>query len=202
MEQNKLYYSQNWFIPEELDIINFNKETPLDFLEIGSFEGKSTIYWLETYLKNKNSTITCVDPWTSYSQNSNTLNSYGKENQEWDFTNNYKTFTNNIKISNFIDKVVVKKGYSHDVLPKLITEKKLYDLVFIDGNHTSPSVLTDSINSFYLTKSSGIIIFDDYMWGDINSNNSPKPAIDCFISIFQSYIDVLFTGYRIVIKKK
>ena len=61
-------YTENWFSSEELtkiliNISNINPSEEIHVLEIGSFEGRSTIWFLETLLQNKKSTITCVDPW-------------------------------------------------------------------------------------------------------------------------------------------
>ena len=80
-------YTVDWFGGGEdlKQIIKFDSESELHILEIGSFEGRSTIWFLENLLKNPKSTITCVDPWTSYSQNSDSFNSYNTEGTEWNF---------------------------------------------------------------------------------------------------------------------
>ena len=56
-------YTVDWFgRGEDLkQIIKFDSESELHILEIGSFEGRSTIWFLENLLKNPKSTITCVD---------------------------------------------------------------------------------------------------------------------------------------------
>jgi predicted O-methyltransferase YrrM len=97
--------------------------------------------------------------------------------------------------------VIVEQGLSKDVLLKLILSKNKYDIIFIDGNHTSPFVLIDSILSWYLLKKDGLIIFDDYLWGEINSTISPKLAIDSFINCFGDYIEVIWSDYKKVIKR-
>ena len=81
-------YTVDWFGGGEdlKQIIKFDIESELHILEIGSFEGRSTIWFLENLLKNSKSTITCIDPWTSYSQNSDSFNSYNTEGTEWNCT--------------------------------------------------------------------------------------------------------------------
>ena len=54
---------------------------------------------------------------------------------------------------------------------------------------------------WYLLNDSGIMIFDDYLWGDINSSTAPKIAVDSFISCFKDYIEVIWNDYRVAIKK-
>lgn len=194
-------YTENWFQSSDLEkfIPKYTEEKRM--LEIGSFEGKSTVWFLENVLINNKSTITCVDPWTSYSQDINSFNSYNKTETEWNFTNHIKTFIYNIYQSGHPEKVIINKGFSHKILPKLINDGEKYDIIFIDGNHTSPFVLSDCVMSWYLLNDNGIIIFDDYLWGDINSTTAPKIAIDSFISCFKDYIEIIWSDYRIAIKK-
>jgi len=199
---NKEYkYTENWFGSEDIErfLPKYTEEKRM--LEIGSFEGKSTVWFLENILVNKNSTITCVDPWTSYSQNTDSFNSYNTLETEWDFTNHQKTFIYNIYQSGSPEKIIINKGFSYKILPKLINDNEKYDIIFIDGNHTSPFVLSDCVMSWYLLADSGIMIFDDYLWGDINSTTAPKIAIDSFISCFKDYIEIIWSDYRLAIKK-
>ena len=118
------------------------------------------------------------------------------------FRSHYNTFFSNIEQSGVSNKVVINRGFSHNVLPKLITQNKQYDIIFIDGNHVAPFVLTDSVLSWYLLKNKGIMIFDDYLWQYQSGKTvSPKLAIDSFISNFEDYCDVIWDGYKKAIKK-
>jgi len=196
-------YTENWFSSEDLEqFLPLNTQEELHILEIGSFEGKSTIWFLENLLQNPKSTITCIDPWTSYSQNSNSFNSYNQNNTEWDFQSHKDTFLYNIELSESKNKVIPYQGFSYDILPKLIIQNKQYDIIFIDGNHVAPFVLTDSVLSWYLLKNKGIMIFDDYLW-DYQSGETltPKLAVDSFISNFRDYCNIIWDGYRKAIKK-
>ena len=202
-------YTENWFSFSDLEqFLPLNTQEELHILEIGSFEGKSTIWFLENILQNPNSTITCIDPWTSYSQDSKSFKSYFKTDAEWDFTSHYNTFLYNTEQSGVFNKVIINQGFSHDILPKLITQNKQYNIIFIDGNHTAPFVLTDAVLSWYLLKPNGIMIFDDYLW-DYNPSGSsnttttvrPKLAIDSFISNFNDYCKVIWDLNRKAIKK-
>ena len=199
-------YTENWFSSQVgIDkIFTLNIENELHILEIGSFEGKSTVWFLDI-LSHPNSTITCIDPWTKYTQDTDSFNSYFKENARWDFTSSKDLYLHNIKESGNENKVIIKHGFSHELLPNLITENKEYDFIFIDGNHTAAFVLTDALMSWYTLKPGGIMVFDDYLWGAPDTKNSstttPKLAVDSFISVFKDYLEVLFTGPRVAIKK-
>ena len=200
----KYKYTENWLSSGELTeiLINISNINPLEemhILEIGSFEGRSTVWFLEKLLQNKKSTITCIDPWLDYALDKNSLNSYGPPR-----TKTMKTFHNNLKESGQKEKVNVLRGFSYEKLPKLIIENKIYDIIFIDGNHTAPFVLMDATMSWPLLKKGGVIIFDDYKWGinykeggkrktqTIKETLRPAIAINAFEKNFNDYVEVIW----------
>jgi predicted O-methyltransferase YrrM len=198
-------FTENWF--ESDDLNNFTPkgtQKELHILEIGSFEGKSAVWFLENLLQNQNSSITCIDPWTSYSQTNDSFESYNSENTEWDFKNHKNTFLHNIKESGFENKVNIIQGFSHEILPELIHKKK-FDIIFIDGNHTAPFVNTDAVFSWYMLKTDGLLIFDDYQWGKtknlVGTTLAPKLAIDSFVDCFSDYLEVIHKEWRLAIRK-
>lgn len=198
-------FTEDWFIEDGLTVLNnVDSSNELHVLEIGSFEGKSTIWFLDNILQHQKSTITCVDPWLDYSQNQDSLNSYEKKNNEWKMIERgiKQNFLQNIIESGYSDKVLIRQGFSDKILPSLITEQKIYDVIFIDGNHTAPYVLMDAIMSWTLLKKGGIIIFDDYTWGlDRPTTLRPKESVDYFMSTFGEYVVELYSNYRKIVKK-
>lgn len=203
-------FTRNWFRTEDLkNYLPVGTSQEIHMLEIGSFEGRSTVWFLENILQNKNSHITCIDPWMNYFQNENSLNSYNIETETQtgvDYIKDEikKRFVNNINNTGQSNKVNIIHGYSNQELPKLINNSIEYDYIFIDGNHVAPSVLTDAVMGWYLLKKNGLLIFDDYKWGRKNNCNpslSPKLAIDCFTQCFKDYLKVIWTDYRYVVKK-
>lgn len=212
----KYKFSACWFAVADMDKyicdnINIHNETSV--LEIGSYEGRSSIWFLENIIKyNSKSLLTCVDSWLDYSQNYKSFYSYSNMNTEWKLESNKikDTFLYNIKESGFESSVIIGQGKSQEILPRLIIQNNKYDIIFIDGNHTSPFVLSDAVMSWFLLKEDGLMIFDDYEWinpkADFNSNKreklEPKLAINSFISVFEDYIEIIYSGYRKVIKKK
>jgi len=198
-------FTEDWFTIDGLEVLNqINNKQELHILEIGSFEGKSTIWFLDNILLNKNSTITCVDPWIGYSQGHNSLNSYNNENVEWDLRERKtkEIFLKNIVESGESNKVIIKQGFSNKILPSLIYEEKKYDIIFIDGNHTAPYVMMDSVMSWGLLKKNGIMIFDDYAWQLHRPTTlRPKESIDYFIETFSDYIEELYCNDRRIIRR-
>lgn len=202
----KYKFTQNWFRPDDfIEILKpLDIKNEIHILEIGSFEGKSSVWFIDNLLVNKKSTITCIDPWSNFIQHKDSFNSYGKKDTEWDFEgkNTKNIFLNNIKETGKEDQVIIKDEFSHKILPELITQNKKYDFIYIDGNHTASFVLTDAVFSWYLLNNNGIIIFDDYKWQlNLDKTLRPKIAIDSFIENFQNYLVVIWDRYRKAIKK-
>lgn len=65
-------------------------------------------------------------------------------------------------------------GDSKDILPKLRYNQ--FDLIYIDGNHSTEYVTHDTLFSFNLIKPGGIIIWDDY---DTTEFGVTKAVDDC-----------------------
>lgn len=198
-------FTEDWFsLTKFWNDFQLDREKEIHILEIGSFEGKSTLWFIDNFLKNPKSSITCIDPWLNYTQNNDTFNSYFQENNEWNFKD-LKTkdkFLYNIVQSNKSNQVKIIQDFSHFQLPNLINNKLSYDIIFIDGNHTAPFVLTDSVMSWYLLKTGGYMVFDDYEWNlHLDESLTPKLAIDSFNRIFTDYIEEVYNGYVKVIRK-
>jgi len=151
-------------------------------LEIGSFEGRSAIWFLENILIHPTSTITCVDIFVEKSYEDK--------------------FDRNIEVSPFSKKVRKIKASSQKILREL--EWNSYNFVYIDGSHVAKDVLLDAVLSWDLLKAGGIIIFDDYQWRvkDHKPWARPQIAIDAFLQVFEPYIELRHKEYQVVVRKK
>lgn len=191
-------FSNAWFenfVKSSWDIL-IPQLKPNCILEIGSYEGASTCYLIEKLAAQNNVELHCVDTWLG-----------GVENQEGGFavSNMFdveKRFHHNIKIAKSRvsnnTRLIIHKSFSHLTLSKLITEGKqdYFDLIYVDGSHQAPDVLSDAILSFKLLKKNGVMIFDDYLWNEnlsygIDLIRSPKIAIDAFTNIYCRKIKII-----------
>lgn len=192
-EQTKYIFTVDWFsrnIPAWTHYLKELKNKPnLNFLEIGSFQGRSTVWLLENILTDSTSKITCIDTFEGSEEHITNFSEHIK--------NLYDVFIHNI--SEFKDKVIIKKNKSQIIL-KQLTET--YDFIYIDGDHKASSVLEDTVLSFSLLKSGGIMIFDDYLWFAMKKYiDNPKSAIDAFLEIYSDKINILFKDYQVIIEK-
>jgi predicted O-methyltransferase YrrM len=170
--------------------LNELKDKPnLHFLEIGSFQGRSTVWLLENILTNETSTITCIDTFEGSIEH--TLHFQN------DIKNLFDIFSHNI--SKFKNKVNIIKDKSQDALKKI---NEQYDFIYIDGDHKASSVIEDAILSFPLLKKGGIMIFDDYLWFQMKKFiDNPKVAIDAFLEIYADKITILYKNHQVIIEK-
>lgn len=191
-------YQVDWFTPQlplwEKYLLPFRGHSNLSFLEIGSFEGRSAVWLLENVLTHDTARMICIDPFHGSIENQN--------KPGLDITKIEGNFDHNVKETGVAYKVTKIKKYSHDAFADV--SKLQFDFIYIDGSHTAPDVLSDAVMYFHLLKVGGIMIFDDYEWNEpgMTGLNTPKPAVDAFISIYNEAIDVLHLGLQAVIKRK
>lgn len=179
----------------------FEHHQPSRMLEIGSFEGYSACWSIaQAQLAGvKTFELHCIDTWAG-----------GIEHQSGRFAEEMgaveKRFAHNIakaRADSGLDAldVQVHKAASHLALADLIAARRLgyFDVIYIDGSHQAPEVLTDAVLSFPLLRVGGIMAFDDYLWtvdqkDQVNPLTMPKPAIDAFANLFMRKIGVVKGG--------
>ncbi len=140
-----------------------SKENIMNLLEVGSWFGASTLSWAQglKYYAKENSSITCVDAWKPFfDMDVHSEQQYAKEMEqllESDFA--YNVFLHNMGTVDSKIKTQHFRGQSKDILPQLKDE--IYDVVFIDADHTYNPVKKDIFSSLRLIKEGGIICGDD-----------------------------------------
>jgi predicted O-methyltransferase YrrM len=161
--------SEHW--PQ--DFAKFAARAGVRMLEIGSYEGRSAIWFLENILTHPTSRLVCVD-------------GFFDPRQEM-------RFDHNVKICRAEARVDKLRGRSEAVLPTLKGES--FDLIYVDGSHDAPLVLFDAMLSWDLLKPGGVLAFDDYGW-------EPQLPIDLFLRTHAGKYNLLRQDYQVVIEKK
>jgi predicted O-methyltransferase YrrM len=165
-----------------------------EFLEIGSFEGRSTMWTIENLMKDGDH-ITCIDTWEG-----------GEEHSKIAMSEVEQRFTNNLQVAyqKFPARAALKRrGTSAIQLAGDICDQFLYDFIYVDGSHTAKDVLSDAVMAWKLLAKGGLMVFDDYVWGDPRDVlHRPKLAIDSFVNIYAEEVELVFAGYQLVIRKK
>lgn len=187
-------FSYDWFGHNGKNWIKwlefFKGRKNLNFLEIGCFEGRATVWLLDHILTDPSSIITVIDTFEG---------SIEHKIRNQDFPLMLKNFAENIKP--YAEKVLIKQGYSQIVLREF--KPSSFHFIYIDGSHQAPDVLEDTLLSWRLLKKDGILIFDDYSWGEEFDDPllRPKMAIDAFLEIFKNEYKMIAKERQVCIKK-
>lgn len=183
----KYTFSSDWFsqnIPNWTRVLSNMKGKPnLAYLEVGVYEGRSFFWVMDNILTHPSSRAVAID----------TFDKFGSNDPE-------KVFRENTRRSGRSPNIKVIKGSSQQKLRDLSLNG--FDLIYIDGDHTSRSVLMDAILSWDLLKDGGILIFDDYNWDyKLPTEMRPTFALDVFQTLFREDFQILVKDYQLIIRK-
>jgi len=196
-------FSNNWFeitAKKGWDAL-IPQINPKTILEIGSFEGASACYLIANCAAKGSIEIHCIDTWEGGIEHKKAGINMGATERR--FLNNTKIARS--RVPHWVE-LITHKGRSDISLAKILNQDFLnyFDLIYIDGSHLAPDVLSDAVLSFPLLKVGGTMIFDDYLWRG-NSQDilySPKIAVDAFLNIYFHKMQVIFSPNSQVVAKK
>jgi predicted O-methyltransferase YrrM len=163
-------YSSDWVTWHEADWLRWfapfiGREGTIG-LEIGSYEGRSAVWFCEHVLTGHGSFLTCVDGW------------WNRDHED--------TFRRNTKGL----PIYQRRGATGTILPVLAIEGRRYSFVYVDGDHAAARVLADMCAAWDLLSPGGLMVCDDYGWVNPEKPDAinPKPAIDAFLTCFADRI--------------
>jgi hypothetical protein len=176
---SKYVFTTDWVTPHErtwVETLTLFKGRPnVRALEIGSYEGRSAIWFLENILTDPSSSIITIDLFN------------GPFEQVFDRN-----------VSGFKNQVTKIKAPSHEALRPL--KPGSFDFIYVDGSHVAKDVFLDAALSWDLLKPGGVLIFDDYELK--GPAGEPKPALDAFLNVFNPYVEVKHKGAQLIVKKR
>lgn len=174
-------------------------------LEIGSFEGRSALWFMEHVLTDASASLLCVDPW-SYSDEQRQLVGGTSLPARYDLEAAFKRFVENTAAYADAGRLKYQRGPSREVLNNLPLEP-VFDFAYIDGSHLASSTLEDSILAWWRLRPGGVLIWDDYRWASDQRKRKrhlarPKIAIDAFLKIYEERYELLpGRGYQVAIQR-
>jgi len=184
-------FSNDWFKPNipywHQFFVKFDYyDRAINTLEVGSWEGMSTLYILSTLPLAKH---VSVDTWAGSDEHKgdDILN---------DIENNFDNNTAKYK-----DRLTKFKGTSFNFFNS-IEGGEYFDLIYIDGSHYTDDVIVDAIKSFELLKIGGLMIFDDFFWGYYkNALDNPAGAINAFLRLKLGRYEILAVYGQLTLRK-
>jgi len=151
----------------------------LKFLEIGSFEGQSAMWFLEKVLVHETSQLVCVDP-----HRDSSCDPMRKKSDK----TIYETFKQNILDNEkYKKKVTYHRENSRQALRRYPVKGGIFDFAYIDGLHCSHGVLEDLVLTWPLVKKGGVIILDDFAAANLGVIPNSKRALIGINSFLQAY---------------
>jgi FkbM family methyltransferase len=163
-----------------------------DVLEVGVFEGRTTLDLLRTFPVCR---VHCIDPWYDGPYSSHL---------PIDFTGQYGRFLSNV-CGVPSKRLSIHRGLSDVVLPTLVGS---FRFAFIDGDHSAEAVYRDACNVWPLLQHGGLMLFDDYLWDGmagvrLPDSQLPKPGIDKWLSEHTASGDASIEslGYQVLVRK-
>ena len=196
-------FTQDWFshnIPvwEQLATLLPGEAGKRTFLEIGSFEGRSMVWIVENMMSDCEA-LDCIDTWEGSEEHSAETVQGIEDRFE---------YNRQLVIDRFPERIVdVHKGTSVQELAHWLVEAPedhpTFDFIYIDGSHTAKDVLTDACMAWPLLKQGGLMVFDDYLWGESRDIlHRPKMAVDFFVNTFAESLDIVHIGHQFAVRKK
>lgn len=189
MSEHQFQFSHDWasmHFPLWGKVILPHTESIKYILEIGCFEGRSSVWFLQNF---PGALLTCIDTF----EGDDDLKKCGV-----DFSSTESRWAHNV--SPWKARTTLRIGQSNYWIPILGI---VFDLILVDGDHSARGCLTDLILSWGSLNPGGIMIIDDYGWGNGRPElETPKPAVDAFLKIYAPEIEVLNKGYQVIIRRK
>jgi predicted O-methyltransferase YrrM len=187
---NKYKYTQSWFINSEINrtMKNFYDKTNENrILEIGCFEGLSSVFFADNFIDHANSRLTCVDPFLTIHTN---------DHQKYLLNNEELNFDHNLSVCKNIEKITIHKITSDSFFK---TNTQTYNFIYVDGCHETDFIKRDLENSFNVLEKNGILWMDDYMGGD---GIQIKNTMDEFLHKYKDQYDLIHVGYQLAIRRR
>jgi predicted O-methyltransferase YrrM len=160
------------------------RNQPLRILEVGSWEGRSALFFLNFLPR---STIVCID----YFADNDTLADLSLVERRFDRN-----------LAPFAGRVEKIKSHSIPALEGLAAENRRFDLIYLDAHHTYDLVMKNTVRLWALTEPGSVIIWDDYRWGgDLPPRERAKAAIDDFLRDHAGSYRLLRKDYQVMVER-
>jgi len=161
-------------------------------LQIGAYTGDASAWLMENILFNPKSTLTDVDTWAGSNEPAHDALNWNEVEQAYDSkTLSYRES----------GRIIKKKMTSNEFFASTESQK-LFDFIYVDGDHEAVPVLRDGMNAIEVLKIGGVLAFDDYEWDSGRGPAfRPRPAIDAVLACYSNRLRVLEIKWQVWLVK-
>lgn len=178
----KLDFTTDWssrHFAKWAEVLSHLKGKPALALELGSFEGRSAIWFLQNILDCPDARLVCIDGW-------------------WN-RDTHRRFLSNILEAGVFSRCEVRKGDTHGLVRGM---RQKFDFIYVDADHKAHAVIQDAVMCWGNLKPGGIIIFDDYLWTDPGGKGlPPKIGIDAFLATHEGLYELIHKDWQVILRK-
>ena len=188
-------HHESWakLLAQHMDLDN-----PLRMVEVGCFEGRSTVWFADYLAHHPNSVLHCIDTWMGGEE-------IERSNLGFDMSEVMRTFSSNVSQHPQCDKIRIHVESSERGLAGLMGYNAYMDFIYLDGSHTKRDTLVDLVLALVLIRKGGVIVVDDYLNGMNTSDLKlrPKQAVDFVVETFDNQVEFFVTPDRqaVIIKR-
>ena len=165
-------------------------------LELGSWEGRSSVWFLRHLLRGAAAPVSNKSVVVPIDHFDLGRTDAGRERR--------KAFDYNVRLTGFGGLSRVMQALTVPALTELLQlGNQEFDFIYIDASHTRVDVLLDACLAWRLAACNAIVIFDDYAWPShaADSPQHPSEGIDAFVHTHRHELKVLHRGYQIIVQK-
>ena len=220
-------YTQTWFSHSEIKyylgtLLDKSKENHI--LEIGCYEGLSSVFFADNFINNKDSTLTCIDPFLNIDNNDHRYLLQNGEESNFDY---------NISMCKNTEKIKVYKTSSDNFFSTTRSTRSTYNFIYVDGCREPDFIKRDMENSFNVLEKGGIMWMNGYDDGSCDGGGCDgyggcdgggcdgggcdgggcdgyggcdgaiiKKVMDDFLNKYKGEYDVIHSGYQLAIRRK
>jgi predicted O-methyltransferase YrrM len=185
-------FTTDWTTPHAATwdaILRDRRDRVVDVLEVGAWEGRSTIFWLNYFPACR---VVCIDTFA------------GSAEHHLSHVDHVQTIEQRFdaNLARFGSRVRKMKAHSRDALPALGVADARFDFVYLDGSHRTVDVYADACLTWPMIRRGGALLFDDYTWvGMPDEWDRPKVGIDAFLRAAAGSLHEVHRGLQILIEK-
>jgi predicted O-methyltransferase YrrM len=173
-------FTSDWLtqqLPHWFPVLAPFRDRAVQVLDVGSFEGRSSIVFLE-YLPL--STVTTIDI-------------FWNAEFEGRFDRN---------LASYADRVYKIKGRAAHILDDFYAKGRKFDVIYLDAAKRRDEVFAQSALAWPLLNVGGVLIWDDLLWErERPAEERPEYGIRHFCAAFAETLNILHDGYQMIVIK-